>query len=118
MADNQIPVSDLNKIIDELMSEHRQGVEEVHLEPPSETVMNAELETQPVVEEPVEEERPVKRQRGAEQVEEGKAEEDKYFISAEAKDIRTKVLADKGFVCERGFGKLISHFSWIIEKRG
>ena len=28
------------------------------------------------------------------------------------------MLADKGFVCERGFGKLISHFSEIIEKRG
>ena len=57
MADNQIPIPDLNKIIDELMSEHRQGVEEVHLEPPTETVMNAEPETQPEMEEPVEEER-------------------------------------------------------------
>ena len=28
------------------------------------------------------------------------------------------MLADKGFVCERGFGKLISSFSKIIEKRG
>ena len=28
------------------------------------------------------------------------------------------MLVDKGFVCERGFGKLISHFSEIIEKRG
>ena len=28
------------------------------------------------------------------------------------------MLADKGFVCERGFGKLISHFSEIIENRG
>ena len=80
MADNQIPVSDLNRIIDELMSEHRQGVEEVHLKPPSETVMNAEPETQPAVEEPVEEERPAKRQRVAEQVEEGEVEEDKDFI--------------------------------------
>ena len=61
MVDNQIPISDLNRIIDELMSEHRQGVEEVHLEPPSETVMNAEPETQLVVEEPVEEERAAKR---------------------------------------------------------
>ena len=74
------------------MSAHRQGVEEVHLEPLSETVMNAEPETQPAVEEPVEEERPAKRQRVAEQVEEGESEEDKDFISAEAKDIWTKVL--------------------------
>ena len=54
MADNQIPVPDLNRKIDELMSEHRQGVEEVHLEPPTETVMNAEHETHPELEEPVE----------------------------------------------------------------
>ena len=55
MADNQNSVLDLNRIIYELMSEHSQGVEEVHLEPQSETVKNAEPETQPVVEEPVEE---------------------------------------------------------------
>ena len=60
MADNQIPVPDLNRIIDELMSEHRQGVEEVHLKSPSETVMNAEPETQPAVEELIEEERAAK----------------------------------------------------------
>ena len=28
------------------------------------------------------------------------------------------MLADKGFICERGFGKIISFFSEIIEKRG
>ena len=100
------------------MSEHRQGVEEVHLEPPTKTVMNAELETQPEMEEPIEEERAGKRQRVAEQTEEGGSEEDKDFISAEAKDIWTKVLADKGFVCERGFGKLISPFLEKTEKRG
>ena len=52
-----------------------------------------------------------------EQTEEGELEEDKDFLSAEAKDLWTKVLADKGFVSERGFGKLISHFSEIKEKR-
>ena len=66
MADNQIPIPDINRIIDEPMSEHRQGVEEVHLEPLIEIVMNAALETQPEMEEPVEEERVVKRQRVAE----------------------------------------------------
>ena len=60
MADNQILVPNLNRIIDELMSEHCQGVEEVHLELQSETVTNAEPETQPVVEEPDEEERAAK----------------------------------------------------------
>ena len=100
------------------MSEHLQGVEKVHLEPPTEIFMNAEQETQPEMEEPVEEERAGKRQRVAEQTEEGGSEKDKDFVSAEAKDIWTKVLADKGFVCERGFGKLISPFSEIIKKRG
>ena len=55
MADNQNHVLDLNRIINELMSEHCQGVEEVHLEPQSETIRNAEPETQPVVEESAEE---------------------------------------------------------------
>ena len=43
---------------------------------------------------------------------------DKDFVSEEAKDLWNKLLADKGFVSERGFGKLISPFSEIIEKRG
>ena len=93
-------------------------MEEVQLESHSETMTNAEPEKQPKMEEPVEEERDAKRQRVAEQMEEEESEEDKDFVSAEAKDIWTKVLADKGFVCERGFGKLISHFSLIIKKRG
>ena len=71
MADNQIPIPDLNRIIDELMSEHCQGMEEIHLEPHSETMTNAEPENQPEIEEPVEEERAVKRPRVAEQTEEG-----------------------------------------------
>ena len=118
MVDNQIPVPDLNKIIDDLMSEHYQGVEEVHLEPQFETMTNVEQENQPEMEELVEEEKATIRQRVAEQTEKGESEEDKDFVSTEAKDIWTKVLADKGFVCERGFGKLISPFSEIIEKRG
>ena len=70
------------------------------------------------MEEPIKEERAEKRQRVVEQAEERESKEDKDFVSAEAKDIWTKVLAGKGFVCERGFRKLISHFSEIIEKRG
>ena len=54
MEDNQIPIPDLNRIIDKLMSEHRQGIEEVHLEPSTKTVMNAEPETQSELEEPIE----------------------------------------------------------------
>ena len=61
MADNQIPVPDLNRIINELMSEHCQGVEEVHLEPQSEIIMNAGPENQSEMKEPVDEERAAKR---------------------------------------------------------
>ena len=63
------------------------------------------------MEEPVEEERAAKRQRLAEQTEEGESEEDKDFISVEAKDLLNRQLAEKGFVSERGFGKLISLFA-------
>ena len=92
------------------MSEHCQGVEEVHLEPQYETVANAEIETQHAVEEPIEEERAAKRQRTVRSTEEEEIESDNDFVSVEAKDLWTKVLADKGFVSERGFGKLISPF--------
>ena len=118
MADNQIPVTDLNRIIDELMSEHRQGLEEVHLEPPSETIMNVEPETQPVVEEIAEEERVAKRHKRVSRTEEEETESDKDFVSIESKDLWNRLLADKDFVSKRGFGKLISPFSEIIEKRG
>ena len=43
---------------------------------------------------------------------------DKDFVSEEAKDLWNRLLADKGFINERGFGKPISLFSEIIEKRG
>ena len=118
MADNQNPVPNLNRIINELMSEHCQGVEEVHLEPQSKTVTNVEPETQPAVEEPVEEERAAKRQKTVRRTEEEETGSDKDFVYAEAKDLWNRLLADKGFVSERGFGKLISPFSEIIEKRG
>ena len=42
----------------------------------------------------------------------------KDFVSEEAKGLWNRLLADKGFVSERGFGKLISPFFEIIEKRG
>ena len=50
--------------------------------------------------------------------EEEEIESDKDFVSAEAKDLWNRLLADKGFVSEKGFGKLISPFFEIIEKRG
>ena len=46
------------------------------------------------------------------------SEIDKAFISDEAYSLWEKNLSDKGFVGERGFGKFISPFAEIIEKRG
>ena len=91
-------------------------MEEVHLEPQSETITNVEPETQPAVEEPVEEERAAKRQKTVSHTKEEEIGSDKDFVFEEAKDLWNRLLADKGFVNERGFGKLISHFYDIIER--
>ena len=93
-------------------------MEEVHLEPQSETVTNVEPKTQPAVEEPVEEERVAKRHKTVRRTEKEETRSDKDFVSEEAKDLWNRLLADKGFVRKRGFRKLISPFSEIIEKRG
>ena len=53
-----------------------------------------------------------------EQPEKEATEEDKDFISKGAQELWNKTLFDKEFVCERGFGKLISAFLEVIEKRG
>ena len=105
-------------MINEIMNECVHGEEEVHLEPQPETVENAEPEAQPEVEEPIEEERAAKRQRTVGPTEGIEIEDDKDFISAEAKALWNKRMADKGFVSERGFWKLISPFAEIIEKKG
>ena len=80
MEDNQNPIPNLNRIINELMSEHCQGVEEVHLESQSETVTNVEPETQPIVEEPAEEERASKRQKTVRRTKEEETGSDKGFV--------------------------------------
>ena len=53
-----------------------------------------------------------------EQPEKEITEEEKDFISQEAKELWNKVMFEKGFVYERGFGKLISPFSEVMKKRG
>ena len=53
-----------------------------------------------------------------EHIEKEVTEDDKGFLSKKAQELWNKVLFDKEFVCERGFGKLISLFSEVIEKRG
>ena len=103
MAANQDDITNLNKPIDEIMRESVKAVEEVPLEPQPGEEINVEQGTQPE-----EDEQPEKEA----------TEEDKDFISKEAQELWNKTLFDKEFVCERGFGKLISPFSEVIEKRG
>ena len=50
--------------------------------------------------------------------EEAELEGDKDIVSTEAHALWNKLFVDKGFISERGFGKLISPFSEIIEKKG
>ena len=111
MAENQSFVSNLNEMINEIMNECVHGEEEVHLEPQPETVANAEPKAQLEVEEPAEEERAVKRQKIVTHTEGIETEGDKDFISTEAQALCNKKMADKGFISERGFRKLISPFA-------
>ena len=78
-------------------------MEEVQLEPQPGEEINIEQGTQPEEDEHTEKEA---------------TEDDKDFISKEAQELWNKILFDKEFMCERGFGKLISPFSEVIEKRG
>ena len=69
------------------------------------------------VEQPNEESR--KRKRGAEEVEtEQRNERARVLVSDKASALMEKSLKDRGFIIERGFNKLISHFSEMLEKRG
>ena len=96
MAANQDEVNNLNKMIDEIMRDNVEAVEQAPSETQHEEEVNAERGNQPE-----EEEQPEREQ----------TEEEKDFISQEAKELWNKVMFDKDFVCERGFGKVISPFS-------
>ena len=96
MAANQDEIANLNKLIDEIMRENVEEVEE------------AQLETQPKEEVNVEK---GNKQEEDELPEREVTEEEKDFISEEAKELWNKVMCDKEFVCKRGFAKLISPFS-------
>ena len=57
--------------------------------------------------------------RRAEEAEvEQRNERVRILISDKASALMDKSLKDKGFIVERGFKKLISHFSKMLEKRG
>ena len=96
MAANKDEMANLNKLIDEIMCENVEAVEEVQSENQPKEEVNVEKGNQP------EEDRPPEREV---------AEEEKDFFSEEANDLWNKVMCDKEFICERGFGKLISPFS-------
>ena len=114
MAEPQNPVSNLN----EMIIEYAAGEVEVHLKPQTETTSVAELEGQEEEQNQTQKGRKQKRaeQSRSEQAEE--SEDDKAFISDKAYSLWEKNLSDKGFLGESGFGKFISPFVEIIEKRG
>ena len=102
MAANQDEIANLNRLIDKIMRNNVEAVEEVQSETQSEEEVNVGKGNQPEEDELPEREA---------------TEEEKDFISEEAKELWNKVMCDKEFVCERGFGKLISPFFEVIEKR-
>ena len=102
MAAHQEDISNLNRLIDEIMRDNVEAVEEIQTETQPEEDRNVEKGNHPE-----EEEQPEKEI----------TEEEKDFISQEAKELWNKVMFDKEFVCERGFGKLISPFSEVIKKK-
>ena len=102
MASHQEDVANHNRLIDEIMRDNVEAVEEIQTETQPEEDRNVEKGNQPE-----EEEQPEKEI----------TEEEKDFISQEAKDLWNKVMSNKEFVCERGFGKLISPFSEVMKKR-
>ena len=114
MVENQNLVPNLS----EMMNGYDHGEEEVHLEPQPGTVITEEPEAQLEEGEPVKEGRKAKRQRSVRHNEDAESEGDKDFVFAEAHALRNKLFADKGFISEREFGRLISLFSKIIEKKG
>ena len=100
------------------MNEYAHGEEEVHLKPQHGTRMTEEPEAQPEAREPATEGRKAKRQRIVRHNEEAELEGDQDFVSAKAHALWNKLFTNKGFINERGIGKLISPFSKIIEKKG
>ena len=103
MAANQDEVNKINKMIDEIMGDYVEAIEEAQLETQPEEEVNADNGDQPEEEE---------------QPERAETEEEKDFVSQEAKELWNKVLFGKEFICERGFGKVISPFSDVITNRG
>ena len=118
MAANQDDITNLNKLIDEIMRESVEAVEEVQLEPQPVEGINVEQGTQPEEEEQTFTQEVAKKQRINEHGEKKETEDDKDFISKEAHELWNKIMFNKEFVGEKGFGKLIYPFSEVIEISG
>ena len=78
----------------------------------------AEPERQEEEQNPAQKGRKKKRAEQSRDEQAEESEDDKAFISDEAYSFWEKNLSDKGFIRERGFGKFISPFVEIIEKKG
>ena len=89
------------------MEEYTQTEGEVHLEPTMDNRPSEQPNVQPVTKQ--------QRRKGKERQHE---EEENEFVSEEAYSIWKKHYTGKGFVGERGFSQLISHFKELIEQRG
>ena len=83
MAENQEEVNNLNKMINKIMSDNVEAVEEAQQESQPKEEVNAEEGNQP---------------EEKEQPERAETEEEKDFISLEAKELWNKVMFDKDFV--------------------
>ena len=90
MAANQDEVNNLNKMIDEIMRDDVEAVEEAQPETQPEKEVNAEEENQPEEDE---------------QPERIETEEEKDFISPEAKELWNNVMFDKDFFLLKRFWK-------------
>ena len=118
MVVNQDDITNLNKLIDVIMCESVEVVEGVQLEPQPGEGINVEQGTQSEEEEQAVTQEATKKQRINEHTEKEATEDGKDFFSKEAQELWNKILFDKEFVGERGFGKLISQFSEVIKNRG
>ena len=101
--------------LNEIMGEHAQLEEEVHLEPTEEVHREPTEENRPSEQPEV---RPVARQQKRKEKKRRQEEKEDEFVSDEAYSIWKKHYASKGFVGERGFSQLISPFKELIEQRG
>ena len=103
--------------LNEIMEEYAQPEEEVHLEPTEEVHLETTKENRPSEQQEVQPVVRKQKRKGKERRREQEEEEDE-FVSEEAHSLWTKHYAGKGFIGERGFSQLISHFKELIEKRG